>query len=459
MTRHRIAFVLVSCFIFAFATNVSAQCGCTFTIPPTPGLVTFDGVVKGVKPGDKICLGAGTTSNIVFRNITGTPNAPVVITNCTGVATVGGLIAPHAISFTASKYVRVTGSGDPTIQYGIVIGTSNTGLMYYGLSSDVEIDHVDVSAPFVGMMIKTDPSSNCADVAAVRPNFTLRNVSVHDNYIHDTGAEGIYIGNSFYTGTSVYCGQTQYPHEVRGLRVYQNRIENTGLEGIQIGSAVQDVDVHHNTLLGCGAMNNPSQNYSVLLGQGTTGAFHNNTVISAHGATLTVGGIGNQLIYDNIFAGESGGSNTSLLINMRPTPLATDIVPNGFLGGIQIINNTFVSQNNESVIHEVMNSAPNNVLINNLVVTPVTPWERLMPTSQWTKATNLVYTNLTEPRFVNGPGGDYHLTNASPAISAGSDMSKWGITSDFDGRPVQGPRPCVGAFQFGPKPPTGVQVK
>jgi hypothetical protein len=44
---------------------------------------------------------------------------------------------------------------------------------------------------------------------------------------------------------------------------------------------------------------------------------------------------------------------------------------------------------------------------------------------------------------------DYHLSPASPAINAGTDVS---LTSDFDGKPIRGGLPDIGAYEFQGKP-------
>src|SRR5690606_423119 len=115
-------------------------------------------------------------------------------------------------------------------------------------------------AGFAGIMAKVDPSTNCANKAPERPNYTMFNARIHHCYFHDISGEGIYLGNSFFGGTTVYCGSTQYPHEVRGVRIHDNLLESTGWESIQVGSAVSDVEIYNNRIYNYGAANNPSQN-------------------------------------------------------------------------------------------------------------------------------------------------------------------------------------------------------
>src|SRR5690606_12705998 len=47
-----------------------------------------DGNQLGIKPGDVVCLKAGLQDRAIFRNIQGTPENPVIIRNCDGVASI-----------------------------------------------------------------------------------------------------------------------------------------------------------------------------------------------------------------------------------------------------------------------------------------------------------------------------------------------------------------------------------
>ncbi len=102
----------------------------------------------------------------------------------------------------------LSGKGDATYTYGIKLINSNAsngmGVTVGDLSSDCELEHIEVAkAGFAGMMVKTDPG---CDPATWRDNFAMYKVKIHDNYIHDTGGEGLYIGNSFYgSGMTVTC--------------------------------------------------------------------------------------------------------------------------------------------------------------------------------------------------------------------------------------------------------------
>ncbi|WP_333818828.1 PKD domain-containing protein [Ohtaekwangia sp.] len=412
--------------------HAAAQCGCTFTIPAGTGSVTFNGTAQGVKPGDVICIQGGARERIIFQNIVGSATNYVTIKNCNGQALIGGPNAGNGILINSSRYFHITGTGDPSVEYGIKIVETKAGtqgIVCTALSSDIEIDHVEVTKTgFAGIMAKTDPSSNCADKTSERPNFTMYNIHLHNNYLHDIGGEGFYIGNSFYNGTTVYCGSLQYPHEVRGVNIHNNLVVNSGWESIQVGSAVADVQIHDNKIYNYGAANNPSQNGCIQMGVGTTGKLYNNFVKGGYGPCLVIQGIGNNYVFNNIVINPGA---EAININTRPTPLATDIVPNGYLGGVYIVNNTIVGAAT-AAIKENVNTAPGCVLFNNLIVACTSNWNQLKTYTDWTQGNNVVIPVLDNAKFVNPTVDDYHLQSNSPAINAGRAASLYGVTFDFD---------------------------
>lgn len=443
-------FKLITLLLIVAPAPSWAQCNCKFTIPGGSGYVNFDGAAKGVKAGDVICVTAGSVQTIQFSNIRGAAGNPVIIRNCGGQVTVGGTSAQNGFLFFSSRYVHLTGTGAAGVQYGFKIAATasgSQGVAYVGLSSDIEIDHMEIgNTGYSGMMLKTDPSSNCLDRSALRGNFTLYNVSIHDNYIHNTGGEGIYLGDSFYTGTTLFCGLMEYCHEVRGVRIYNNRFDNTAREAIQVGAAVSDVQIYNNSIYNYGMQNLGEQNGGVQLGLGTSARFYNNLIKNGKGPALAIQGIGNEYIYNNVFV--NPGTGGAITINTRPTPLPTDIVSLGFLGGVYLINNTFVSATTGVAI-EYVNNAPGNVMYNNLVVASASTWDKTYAYTDWKKGNNVVVPVLGNAKFVNPGADDYRLLSGSPAINAGRDVSAWGVTKDAANvnRP-QGTSNDAGAYEF-----------
>lgn len=446
-------YILLSALLLISSKTLS-QCDCDHVISNGNSTLVFDGNQRGVQPGDVICLSAGFRLRIIFRNIVGTEDDPVVLKNCGGLFEIGGPTASNAMQFTSSRYFHITGTGDASIQYGISILGSRSGsqgVLIAGLSSDVEIDHLEITGVgFAGVMAKSDPSSNCNNKAAERPNFTMYNIILHDLYIHDIVGEGLYVGNSFYTGTTVYCGQLQYPHEVRNVQIYNNLFENTGWESIQVGAAVENVNIYNNRIYNYGTADRSAQNNGIQLGRGNVGRVYNNFIKGGFGHGIIIAGIGENYIYNNIII--DAGDN-AVHLTTRPTPLSTDIVDQGFLGGVYIINNTIINPRNPAV-RESVNEAPGNRAHNNLIIGAPNDFV-LRGDSDWTVSNNIELSSVNQARFVDPANDNYALLSTSPAIGQGADLSSFGVVDDFvnNARP-SGSNYDVGAHEFQTNDPT-----
>ena len=177
-----------------FSTSYDDCSTCTYVVPDRTHVI--DGAALGLKPGSVICLNAAIAyKNLLFRNIIGTADQPIVIKNCGGTATLTATGLSFGLKTQNSKYFRITG-GAATNSYGIKIVEGHIGMALGDLSTNFEVDHVEImNSGFAGIMAKTDPT---CDPATARENFTMKNVNLNNNYVHDTGGEGFYFGNSFF---------------------------------------------------------------------------------------------------------------------------------------------------------------------------------------------------------------------------------------------------------------------
>ncbi len=140
------------------------QCNCDHVISPPEVRATsvfVDGDKLQVKPGQTICLKSGFYMQIRFVRIFGEPGKPVTIINCGGPVQIGDSTTYgqwYAADIVNCKYIRLTGSGNNEYKYGITLGKSgDSGLKIGGLSTDTEIDHVEIAnTGFAGILAKTD---------------------------------------------------------------------------------------------------------------------------------------------------------------------------------------------------------------------------------------------------------------------------------------------------------------
>lgn len=443
-------FILILVFVvglFSLSPGVHAQqtitptavndCGCDFIHPS--GTWKIDGVDMGVQPGDVICLESGVRGRMWIEDVVGTEAAPVIIQNCGGQVDIQTDPDTYGIAMVGSKHFRLTGSGDPNLKYGI---RANEKMSAGGLSTNLEIDHVEVYwAGFAGFMVKTDPT---CDPATWRENFTMYDVSLHDNYAHNSDdGEGFYVGFTFYGGYTRTCNgveTTVYGHIIDGLEMYNNITDNTGAEGIQVGSTPVGADIHDNVVTRYGQR--PFANYQdngVQLGEGTGGRFYNNWIEDGPGNGLIVMGIGDNVIYNNVIkdAGSSG-----VFCDERGMPTGD---------GFKYFNNTIVNpaSNGITIYADLVDL---NHIKNNLIVNPGGEFvKKLNNNVAVDMSHNLFADTMAEAGFVNGAGGNYHLLATSDAVDAGTDLAGFGVVDDSEGtqRPF-GSAYDIGAYEFTP---------
>ena len=313
---HKTLRCLVALFIsISSAYSTQAQdCNCHHVINPPASPTTpliLDGEVMGVKPGQTVCLTAGFYMQIRFTKMSGEPGRPVTIKNCGGLVEIGNAVnfgRWYAVDIAYSRYIRFTGSGVPGTRYGIKLGKSGDTALKIGASTDVEVDHIDIgNANFAGIMAKTDYAGK---VPVNAPE--MNNVNIHDNYIHDTRGEGMYIGETRTPG-----------QDFRHLEIWNNVVTRTGLDFIQVANAIEDVEVHHNVMYQGGLRKILFQNKGLQIGDNSVGKYYNNFIIGSPSNAIIAMGSGNIDIYNNYMQG--AGDPALFIDNRSVTLLGTPI--------------------------------------------------------------------------------------------------------------------------------------
>lgn len=424
-------------------TGASLDCSaCTYVVPSNTTIV--DGLKLGIQPGNVLCLSAANQyTGMIFRNIVGAPGNPVIIRNCGGVARIDGTGKGYTLRTERSQHIRITGGSEKP--YGIQVFGGRMGVMLETLTTEVEVDRIEVfNTGFAGIMAKTEPTCNDE---TIRGNFIMRNVSLHHNYVHDTGGEGFYIGHSFYTkGITLSCG-VRLPHEIHGVKIYNNIVVNSGWEAIQVGSAPKGAMVFNNRVENYGMANVTYQNNGVQFGEGAPGTFFSNYINGGKGVGLVVVGNGDNFIHDNVFVNTG---TMGIFVDEREDRGA----------GFRIINNTIINPGTDGI--RLYSEYVPNVVMNNLVVNPGYFSYYVYPRSSAdsylyllnkqvpvTKANNIFTNDLSSLRFVSAAGNNYRLSTGSVAIDAGADISMYKITTDYAKQPrVKGLGVDVGALEF-----------
>ncbi|MEO1051426.1 MAG: right-handed parallel beta-helix repeat-containing protein [Bacteroidota bacterium] len=434
-----------------FLSSIQAQdCDCDHVIDPTTPFVkgeNFD-----IQPGDRICLMAGEYDYLHILNFHGEPGNPITFVNCGGKVTVGQFRHHFGFVMENCQYFRLTGTGDENINYGILVdGTTNraSGMSISTFSTDFEVDHVEfANTGGAGFHMVMRPS---CDPATHRANFTQRNIFIHDNYAHDNGAEGFYMGHSFYNGQDIQCdGQTVtvFPMLIDNIRFYNNITERTGQDGFQVSTAESGAEIYNNVVRDYGLNEIPAQAAGIVVGGGTSGRIYNNWIENGFAGGIHVFGIGDVTIFNNVIkdAGESGifiGDKTTL--PGRP---------------FQVINNTIIEPAQKGID---MNSdiSSDNVIYNNIIINPgalsdfiTNPlrayinFKNQAVDADTTK--NHFNSAIANVAFENANSKIFHLLENSPAANNGVDVSDYGITFDFNFFPRgQSGSFSAGAFEFG----------
>jgi hypothetical protein len=436
--RRRIFGLLGAGLLFPMA--VFAQSGCRFTISTSATEWQFDGAAKGVKPGDRICFKGGIRTGIKLINIHGTAAQPVIISNESNSSVI--ISAPisygNVVEVDNVSYVKFTGSNNPSVKYGIEIIGGQMGINFQELSSDFEVDHLNVhNTGCVGIVAKTDPT---CDASTWKGHFVMKNTSFHDNLISNTGCEGFYIGNSHYdSGVGKTCNGTNltlWEHDVMNVKVYNNTLQNLGNDGIQIGSAISGCEVHNNSVTNYGLLNLYGQTNGFQAGGGTTQAkVYNNIIDTGNGYCFWDSG-GGGIYYNNV-------ARNGLMGGFSLIDYAGNYAPTGFM----VMNNTIVNCPQFDII--MYSEGPTSRIANNIFVTnqgggyTYIKYNSPASKSRTVEANNLKTNNIASVKFANAAGLDFHLLTGSPAINAGTDLTAYGVTVDKDGKAR------VGAFDLG----------
>jgi len=431
-------------------------------------------------PGDTICIPAGSYAGFRFYDFEGTAAAPITIINCGGKVEVTEQ-QYSGFAFKRSKYIRLTGSGDVNYTYGIhVLQTTSGGSVGVGvedLSTDIEIDHIEIqNTGFAGIMAKTDPK--CSDPNTWRSNgFILDNLNIHHNYIHNTGAEGIYVG---YTGgykvkSNRKCnGSYVFGHWLENVSIHNNILENIDWDGIQLNLVRENGVIRDNRVYNYGLDNRYAQDFAMSIGGGVYEVYNN---ITENGPALL--GQGFQLI--------SVESGTKVYNNVIIRPDFHGIFahnrhefddPNE---GYYFVNNTIIAPEDSGIFYNTVitltddptkkyNTQENvpTFFVNNLVVDPGNDhasgntWKGDQESYfdfnkkiERDSALTRIYTNIMTRQMDTLGLTDILNDDFSPfsetadLVDSGSDVTSWGVVSDinYDVRP-SGSAFDIGAYEF-----------
>ena len=270
----------------------------------------------GLTGGDTLMLEAGARSAIQFADLEGLPGNYITIINAPGISEINAGILPYGISLRNCHYIRLTGTGSKKYPYGIRIaevGHGGAGLGISERSDNIEVCHLEIcNTDGPGILCKTNP-----DCLTYRENYTMLNTSIHNNYVHHTGTEGMYIGSTAFEGTRIKCNNdsvTHFPPFMKNVEVYENLVEYTGWDGIQISYAT-NVKCFRNQIHFDSQKDVAWQNCGLIIGGGATGRFYENTISNGKGFPINCFGAGQVEITGNSIIQDSSSTKLAIYIN------------------------------------------------------------------------------------------------------------------------------------------------
>lgn len=450
--------------LFSLATTALAQNFTSFDlVVPTSAnsvVTTIDGTGR-IMPANRsyvIGLAGGSHGPLVFSNWTGSSAYPVIVVNQSGagrvvVADVSTAYA-NGIEVNNCSFFQLRGDNDPAYRYGIEIAhaglypsSAKRGLICGATTTNLEIAFLEIHhTGFAGIMAKTDPIES--DPSTWSVNFTMYDLKIHDNYIHHTGAEGMYIGYSSWAADQWPEAPGPEAHEIYGLKVFNNLIENTNWDGMQYGCTPDPTaEVFNNVIIHTGLAQNSAQCNGLVVESGSSGKLHDNVIIDCFGNNIAIFGRGYNTVYNNLLI---AGSNGIFSDNRPNNPVPTDPNARQTIRGsdFSIYNNTII--NPLQYAFWTMSEVTVNNFNNNLSVVPNGSFTDAFASgsASFIASNNVLLTSTDGVGFVNPTENDFRILSTSSAINAGMTLPE--APADFQGLPRTAGGTCdAGWSEFG----------
>ena len=417
--------------ILLFSTSAwSADHDLTEALGETITEATFGGVAGG----DTITINVDRHIGIRFDGIVGTSGSWITIRNPSNAQnTITGTTTnwDSNIVLEDCRYVKIEGDKYSSETYGIKLSNS-TGMGIRAIrSKDWAVSYVEIANPAANGIAQ---NYNNPWTESDGP---IQNVSIHHNYIHDTGIEGMYLGK-----TDV----GDWP-KFEDIQIYSNIVDNCGWDCLQLEqTAGSDNNIYENIVSDCGTAEEEFQSWGIIVQYEASGVeIYQNSVARVWKSGIQLGSVrGVVSVHDNVVwnAGE-GGTYDGIFVLNTPTEYSHTI-----------INNTVVSSTGYGIKtpdSDTLGTARYNLLVANV--------SGGIDSNYSTQNDNRTATSTSTEYFTDAGSGDFHLTDASPANDAGVGAGY--STTDFDGntRPYTATNPDIGAYEYqGVTPPQGSGV-
>ena len=297
---------------------------------------------------------------------------------------------PGGFLFNGCKHIHLTGTGTPGVTYGFLVTTPanrGVGADVYGRSAWFEIDHCEMYNKNAGFWIKEEQAdASCADSLSF-PNWVLHDFNIHNNYIHNTSAEGMYLGSTAPNGfegsqhPAVYCsngrGDSLLPMRLGNFHIHHNIFDSLSRTAIQLSDADSgESEINNNQISNVGYEYNNQIANGIALGSYTQAYVHNNVIWNTYAAGIFSLGAGlvkienNKVNYSGFLSGHTASGFPSIEVDTRNTTYPSPGQPNPVMLTFIIQNNQLGSNTdyNIRVYNAYLTYNNNNMICSNTVI-------------------------------------------------------------------------------------------
>lgn len=451
--------------------------GQTVAISAGNSLQVYNTLYVNIGAGDTLLLDATNSLNgifvrnpLQFRGLVGSTNLPIIIKNKSNKKIqIRQLNASssYGLNFHFCENIKVSGlenGNSYMLSIANFVSTASAGISFDRGTKNVEVAHVEISnIGAQAIMFKSAEPYNGSKVVADTAYFriyatanSLGKGNFHDNYIHNVGNEGFFIGSTIFdignpiniTINSTFAaslpvnnvlknvnGTWQFtPHFADSILLYNNTTDTTGYDGIQVSMA-KFYRVNNNQVQNWATKKVYGQMAGIMIGTPSRGETYNNWIKNGNGSAIQCFGVNNRF-FNNVIVRPNLDSKEPNWWNISAVYFNDKACTNNTLSLLGInysqtlfeaIHNTIILDKNDSgrAVFFVQNFQGNSIAkcFNNLAVRDPNPetinnqnyvltnplFSANPIQSNFNSINNFSGTDLQTVGFVNAEAGNYEL--------------------------------------------------